>query len=609
MMNRFKIRFPILVKLTLLISLLLVSIALVIAWKNSEFFEKVSEQREESASIKNVKTSAYLVETLMKSYVEKATFFALDMMNDENEIDITKVLKTKFNNDSDLIALEIKIKNEGESILFRGISNDDFRKTYSIKNNYFSFLSHKKEELVYNGDIKIENLSNKKFPMLRISFPLISNEKGSFSHIIVSYFKIDRLQKSFDSSGDKFMFLVNEEGVVMSHPDEEKVIEINDFSDHPMVENALESKIKIKQKYFESDEGGRVLGAYAKTVFGLILVSGTLEESIKAPAIMAKKYSYYILGLILSVAFFFIFVFSSRITNPIVKLKGFADEIGHGNFELEITKEVNSQDEVGDLARSFDNMLTGLRERDQIKSMFNKFHGSSITDDLLNSELDRGGSRKNVTVFFSDIRGFTDFSEHHTAEEVVEMLNEYFEAMVSAILKHNGVVDKFIGDAIMAVWGIPEAKEGTQDAIDCVNACLDMRVALNEYNQKRITDGKDPIKMGMGIHLGAAISGTIGASERMEYTVIGDTVNTAARIEASTKAFGTDLLISEELYQAVKEHFIVQKAGEVEVKGKANGLSLHTVLGKIHADGTQEIIKTPYSSYTAEKAGKVKVTA
>src|SRR5262249_35275606 len=151
----------------------------------------------------------------------------------------------------------------------------------------------------------------------------------------------------------------------------------------------------------------------------------------------------------------------------------------------------------------------------------------SVTEDLLKGNLELGGSKKMVTVFFSDIRGFTAFSEGHTPEQVVQMLNEYFQIMVGIINKHGGIVDKFIGDAIMAVWGAPNATD--RDTQNAVKACIEMRQALNSLNELRAGRGQVPIKIGMGLHRGEAISGTIGSSERMEYTVIGDTVNQSSR--------------------------------------------------------------------------------
>jgi adenylate cyclase len=169
------------------------------------------------------------------------------------------------------------------------------------------------------------------------------------------------------------------------------------------------------------------------------------------------------------------------------------------------------------------------------------------------------------------------------------------------------VVDKFIGDAIMAVWGAP--KSSGRDAHHALKACLEMRMGLEALNQKRIERGQPPINIGMGLHAGSAISGTIGSDERMEYTVIGNTVNTGSRIEASTKAFGADLLISDTVYEQIKDDFMIEYAGAAEVKGRSEALKMYKVRGYKDESGNMVEVKTPYSDYEAEHADKVKVAS
>ena len=187
------------------------------------------------------------------------------------------------------------------------------------------------------------------------------------------------------------------------------------------------------------------------------------------------------------------------------------------------------------------------------------------------------------------------------------MLNEYFSYMVPAINDSGGVVDKFIGDAIMAVWGVPNSSP--DDGKNALTACLRMRTTLNELNMLRRQRGEPDLWIGMGLHYGEAISGTIGSMERMEYTVIGNTINTASRIEASTKAFGTDLLVSEEVQAQLPDGFIYELAGIVEAQGRSEPLKLFRVKGLITEDKNEIEIVTPFSSYTAEKAGKIKIVS
>ena len=349
-----------------------------------------------------------------------------------------------------------------------------------------------------------------------------------------------------------------------------------------------------------------VIAAYVKCLFDLVVVSEASESVILEPARLIRREVYYVSGIVISIGFFITFLFSLTMTRPIERLVDIAGQIAKGNFKIVAKDIVRSRDEVGLLAGAFDGMLEGLRERDKVKNLFNKFHGSSVTENLLNSgEVKLGGMRKQVVVFFSDIRGFTQFSETRTPEDVVSMLNEYFSVMVRIIEQNGGIVDKFIGDAIMAVWGTPTSTG--DDAYMAVKACLEMRRALLDLNQLRLSRGEEPIKIGMGLHCGETISGTVGSENRMEFTVIGDTVNSASRIEAATKAFGADLLLSQDMARQLQGRILMSEAGDVSVKGKSGMQRLFKVRGFINPDGTTHEISTPFSDYQAEAADKIKI--
>ena len=154
---------------------------------------------------------------------------------------------------------------------------------------------------------------------------------------------------------------------------------------------------------------------------------------------------------------------------------------------------------------------------------------------------------------------------------------------------------------------IDTPQESLYGAFNAVKASLEMRLGLQALNERRIARGEIPIKIGMGLHFGDAISGTVGSEARMEFTVIGDSVNLASRIEASTKAFGTDLLISEDLAKKIEGRVVIELAGSAEVKGKTEPLKFFKVRGFMNPDGSQQILKTDYSDYEAGDVEKVKV--
>lgn len=453
------------------------------------------------------------------------------------------------------------------------------------------------------GRVDIERVSLGGKGMLSVSFPLVVTAAGQVIQAGVGLIEPEAFLRMFGKKGVVTSYLVDSHGTVLAHPDKELVTAGASLKDVAIVKAMLESPINNNQMRFTEADGTALLGAFRQVgVGGVGVVSQVHEDKAFATAKRVQYRSLLVSGIILFLAFGVVFFFSSSLTKPIHSLMNLTAEIASGNFEVKIQPRGN--DEITELTRAFGSMTDGLKERDKVKSLFGKFHGSDIADQLMNGEVTLGGEQRVATVFFSDIRGFTSFSEKIKPGEVVEMLNEYFKIMVAIIQKHHGVVDKFIGDAIMAVWGAP--KSTGHDCENAIKACLEMRTALEHFNASRKERGLPVILVGMGVHTGDLIAGTIGSDDRMEYTVIGDAVNTAARIEASTKAYGTDLLISGEIVDQVKEQFLIEKAGQAEVKGKSEPLRLFKVNGYVDASGKEVIVKTPYSSYKAEKADKVK---
>ncbi|MDJ0556490.1 MAG: GAF domain-containing protein [Microcoleaceae cyanobacterium MO_207.B10] len=184
------------------------------------------------------------------------------------------------------------------------------------------------------------------------------------------------------------------------------------------------------------------------------------------------------------------------------------------------------------------------------------------------------GERKEVTVLFSDIRGYTTITENLEASEVVKLLNQYFETMVEAVFDHEGTLDKFIGDALMAVFGAPLSLEN--HALMAVKTALDMRIRLQEFNKSR--PGEPQFKIGIGISSGEVVSGNIGSQKRMDYTVIGDGVNLSSRLEAITKKYGCDIILSEFTYRLCADYIWARELDKVRVKGKQKGVSIYELI-------------------------------
>jgi len=218
------------------------------------------------------------------------------------------------------------------------------------------------------------------------------------------------------------------------------------------------------------------------------------------------------------------------------------------------------------------------RKKEKIQSAMGKYISKDVMKNVISNidSVKLGGKRACVTVLFADIRGFTSISEQLSAEEVTNILNEYFSAIAPIIEKYNGILNKFMGDAVLAVFGEPIKNEN--HAIDAVRCADSMLKKVKQLQSKWLDEGKPKIEIGVGISTGEAFVGNIGSEERLEYTVIGDTVNTASRIENYNKVYKTKFLISEETFLRVQKYVDVIKIREVTIRGKAKRINIYEVL-------------------------------
>ncbi len=214
----------------------------------------------------------------------------------------------------------------------------------------------------------------------------------------------------------------------------------------------------------------------------------------------------------------------------------------------------------------------------KIETVLGKYISKDIKNKILKNtdNIGLGGKRAEITVMFADIRGFTSLSEKRKAEDVSSLLNEYFSELEPIITKYNGVINKFIGDAVLVIFGDPtEDKYHAQNAAKCA---YELRKKVKQIRERWITEGKPKIDIGIGINTGEAFIGNVGTSNRFEYTVIGDTVNIASRIEDYNKIYKTHILISENTYNKISQIVDVIKIREVSIKGKIKKINIYEVL-------------------------------
>ncbi|MCK4334456.1 adenylate/guanylate cyclase domain-containing protein [candidate division WOR-3 bacterium] len=268
----------------------------------------------------------------------------------------------------------------------------------------------------------------------------------------------------------------------------------------------------------------------------------------------------FVVGIVL------ILLFARRSTKPLRTLASAMQEVGKGNLAARVT--VKSRDEVGVLGEAFNWMMRGLEEGEFVKRIFKRYVTRQVAEKILSEKefVNLKGDRREVSILFADIRGFTKFSQHMAPEEIIALLNHYFAPVIDVIIENEGVLDKFMGDGFLAFWNAPLSQKDY--ALRTCQAALGIQRVIARLNFQRENEGKVQIQMGMGIHTGTAIAGNIGSSRRMEYTIIGESVNFAERLQEA--AMQGEILVSVRTRELVGERLMfAQRRLKIEDYGDA----------------------------------------
>jgi len=328
-------------------------------------------------------------------------------------------------------------------------------------------------------------------------------------------------------------------------------------------------KLKIEDDTGE-DEKSRYLTAYTKlNIAGATVITNIEYNKIFEGIAAITRRNIFLAIAVLSLSIVFVWFFSKTISNPIRSLDYAVRQVEDGEFEPELKPKRN--DEIGVLTSSFRRMCSSLQ-------IFSRFTDRDIAVKTMRGEIEQGGLPKHATVFFSNICGFTAKYEKFTKflhddgyNKVIQWLNNYLARMSECVEKTNGVVDKFAGSTMMAHWGaVFTAGNPRKDAFNCIKAALMMRKALYFMNKERRANdpANPPIKTVCGIDTGIVTAGHIGNGKRMEYTVIGDTVNLASRIKTLAESLDADILISEDTWRLVGDKFITEEMTSVKIRNK-----------------------------------------
>jgi adenylate cyclase len=264
---------------------------------------------------------------------------------------------------------------------------------------------------------------------------------------------------------------------------------------------------------------------------------------------------------------------SGNLRRPIEEIIRVLQNVRNGDFEQRV--RVTSNDEIGYTGDVINEMNDGLKERDFIKETFGRYVTKEIRDEILSGNVPLDGELKQVTVLFSDLRNFTPMVESTPPKEVVRIINGYFREMERAINRYNGLVLQYIGDEIEAVFGAPIYCDDHPDM--ALNAAKEMSRRLRVVNEELQERGYPPLSHGIGIHTGEVVAANIGSPERLSYALVGDTVNTASRLQGLNKELGTEIILSASTRERLKSGYPLRALPAMEVKGKQGTVDIFTL--------------------------------
>ena len=631
-----KFRSSIGIKLIFMISLVVVLSLLAVTFIVSYFVsEDVRVSAEENNLTINARTSADC-ESRINSVVASIDMFMNLLSSSDDKHDQSKNASMFFERYADIVAIIFPDSD-------RSFYSKKFLAIHEIDSSSIDTYCVSNEDIVNGargGQFKLKNASPYfRTPMMAIFSPMNGSKKDSCVLILYSS---ENLYESFSSGSVNQSYYVNLDGEVLVHPDLAIMMSSADWSDNDVVHHVMESHADNGQKHynvaskqekdtdseksfsknatingiivsvfafcekalnsvksfsskmgFDMFNSGEYIGAYTRLTDSNSAVITTVELSVILEGVRKTTFrNLYLTGAILAIAIMIMWLYSRSISLPLKKLAKVADEINQANFNTPLFDELytNTHDEVAVLMNSTKN------ER-EILNMITRLTNIGVVRSVIRKEVDFEPHLKDITIFFSDIRGFTAISDgfntrfgKDSGAEIIGFLNDYMSRMVRCIKITGGVVDKFEGDAIMACWGVlrndslefedlpkndrrrialeaEHEKHKKLDALSAISACVAMRYSLRKYNKDaelftKQHEGeldakyKPHIRIGSGLNSGRATVGFMGSMDKMEFTSIGDPVNLASRTESSNKPCGTDILITQDTYDLLKNEYI-----------------------------------------------------
>jgi class 3 adenylate cyclase len=330
------------------------------------------------------------------------------------------------------------------------------------------------------------------------------------------------------------------------------------------------------RRYIEAVEALYLRGQQSDWIFSVALPEDSIQQAGGSSILqMLGIFAFGILVLIgLGVAV------AQLIAIPVFRLLDASQQVGSGNLAVQV--EVFMDDEIGMLTRSFNRMIKDLRQREFMREMFGRMVSEDVSEAILHGDVALGGESRYVSVLFTDVRGYTGLSEEFSPGEVIALLNQFFAIIAKATKNHHGVINHFGGDSVLAVFGAPIERSLEESLQQAIRAAIEIRLGVDELNAQRISEGVAPLRFGLGVNSGSVIAGNVGTEDRFEYTVIGDVVNVAARLQGISRQFPrSPLLVPSTGVEIVrgKEDYEFQYLGEFRLRGKSNPVPTYTIVG------------------------------
>ncbi len=406
-----------------------------------------------------------------------------------------------------------------------------------------------REELTARGEALLQHLAE------NASAPMLEQDELTLNLLV---------EEAKNNKDVAYAVVVDTRQVVVAHNDLQQIGKAFSPSGGKGKEPLLEFAAPVR---YQKKELGRVQ---------LGLSEAGMRRSLREARLFILALMIGIIGLGIGGSLYVSNIFS----RPIRLLVESTKILGKGNFDhrLPALSVGQGQDELSDLGIAFNEMAEGLRRKELLQDSFGRYVSPEIAEMIFQSSAGPWlePRRHEVTVLFVDIRGYTPYAERTPPDVVIEMLNQFFGLAAEAIIRSGGFISKFLGDAIMAIFGAPAPQP--DHSYRAALAALEIQSGATEFNRKRLEEGKEPIVVGIGINRGDVVAGSVGSTARMEYTVVGDAVNIASRLTTAAKA--GEILISRTALEPAADQLEAKALPLLQVKGKTDPLEVFLLLGR-----------------------------